>query len=877
MTAAGKPAAIKQTGVKTSLLKKSATKEKSLSPEELAEQKARLKAEQEEYERQMEEYNRQMEEYNRQVAEQEALEAKEAAERAEQERIEAEKAAAEKAEQERIAAEKAAAEKAEADRIAAEKAEAEKAEQERLAAIEKIASDAAKTAAAAEKAAALAAAKLAAAETAMAAAAEAAAAAIAAAEAAGVKPGTAAPKPSVSQETIRAAASQSSLKPAGQPTLKAAGAPPSPTQVLREKSVKATGVANKAPSTSLLRSAVASAAAKSEAKPPATKLLAAAGKAVPKKSLTPALSVAKASPKPTTKLASTASSATKLTKAASTTKLASATSSATKLTKAPNPTKLAKAAPSATKLSRASGTPSKLGGVKKAAPKAAVPAPNAEPAPVEEELAEGIEGVATPEVEPSEEELHARDAYLKALQAGADATPLWKNPMFLIACVVLLLGGGGAAYYVSSVNAAKAAYAKNVEETNRLLRQAGEINKAGADTLADVNKKNIKLECSLADAERLMGVIVDPFQKDENGVNRYGGAPEGVAQNAGLLLGIMAEKEPAIETMIFKSLEQNASKIKPSLFSWMIQRLGVAEVKNINSKLKTLSEKIAAQPKFKTKPKQLSAIWETMGLRISAKDVPVILDILKNEEIDAELVTTLSICLDNIVEMTDDPAQKAKIGDQIFDRVPEKYRKKLIMTLASACSEKALKYYKKRLEEQNNWPTEMNFVAFWGNDDLVDFAIEKHEASKDDTRMNPFAIGAISGIFRQVRDRDQATVDKLMAVLYDKLDEDSSQWQEIINKTDPDAGDFIGKDHADYQGLMDKRADLEASRRQKIGLAKSLGEMRSYPWIDTLLAKLAKDSDEDVARAAEEAQEKIKANTAQYAARKAKYERRSKK
>ena len=50
------------------------------------------------------------------------------AEKAEAERIAAEKAAAEKAEAERIAAEKAAAEKAEAERIAAEKAAAEKAE-----------------------------------------------------------------------------------------------------------------------------------------------------------------------------------------------------------------------------------------------------------------------------------------------------------------------------------------------------------------------------------------------------------------------------------------------------------------------------------------------------------------------------------------------------------------------------------------------------------------------------------------------------------------------------------------------------------------------------------------------------------------------------
>ena len=67
--------------------------------------------------------------------------ARAAAEKAEAERIAAERAAAEKAEAERIAAERAAAEKAEAERIAAERAAAEKAEAERIAAERAAAAD----------------------------------------------------------------------------------------------------------------------------------------------------------------------------------------------------------------------------------------------------------------------------------------------------------------------------------------------------------------------------------------------------------------------------------------------------------------------------------------------------------------------------------------------------------------------------------------------------------------------------------------------------------------------------------------------------------------------------------------------------------------
>ncbi len=801
LSASGKPIQAKPSLLKKPAAEEAAVEEKPLSPEEIAAEEARYQAECEEHERQMEEYNRQMEEYNNQLAEQ--------------------------AEAERLAAEKAAAEKAEAERIAAEKAAAEKAEAEEKARI----------AQAAEQAAALAAAKLAAAETAMAAAAaaQAAAEALEAAHAAGVT-------------DIRTAPAPAEVKP------KTAG-----SKLLVKK--PATSLPqSKTPSSALLRTAAASAAAKTGSKPPATKMLAAAGKTAPKVADEETPQVAK----PTTKLG--AAAAPKLTKAASTTKLESA---------APAKTKLAKAAAPKTGLSI-----NKLGGLKKAAKPAgnpAVPAPEAEAAPAgEEAVAPEVDESQAVAVEPSEEELSVRDAYLEALQLDASATPIWKKPMFLVACGALLLMGGGAAYYVSSVNATKAAYEKNVAETNKLLRQASAINKAGAETLEDVEKKGIELNCSLADAKRMMGVIVDPFQKDENGVNRYGGAPEGVAMNAGLLLGIMAEKDPAIETMIFKSLEQDARKISPTLFSWMIQRLGVANVKNINGKLKTLTEKIAAQPKFKTKPKQLAAIWEVMGLRVTAKDLPVILELLKDKEIDSELVATLAVCLDNIVEMTEDVDAKVTMGDQIFDSVPEKYRAKVMRTLAAACSPKALEYYKERLEDKNNWPRECEFIASWGNDDLVDFALELYNSSKDDTRMNPFAKGAVSITFRQVRDRDQATVDKLMAVLYDKLDEDSSQWQEIINKTDPDAAGFVGKDSPEYKTLIAKQADLEASRRQKIGLAKSLGAMRSYPWIDDLLAKLAKDADEDVVIAAEEAQESVKANSASYAARKATYERRSK-
>ena len=84
----------------------------------------------------------------------EAAKAEEARQRAEEERLAAEKAAAEKAEQERIAAEKAAAEKAERERIAAEKAAMKKAEQERIAAEEAAAEKAERERIAAEEAAA---------------------------------------------------------------------------------------------------------------------------------------------------------------------------------------------------------------------------------------------------------------------------------------------------------------------------------------------------------------------------------------------------------------------------------------------------------------------------------------------------------------------------------------------------------------------------------------------------------------------------------------------------------------------------------------------------------------------------------------------------
>lgn len=507
-----------------------------------------------------------------------------------------------------------------------------------------------------------------------------------------------------------------------------------------------------------------------------------------------------------------------------------------------------------------------LGKAGKPAAKNAAPAASA---PVAEPAADGQE---------SEEELAARDAYLAALQATAEQRPIWKSPIFLAGVGVLVVLAGGCTYWVIQDNAKKERVQKHRDYIKKLLIRAQNINQKGVETMADARAKGVDVTCSVKDAKALLEVVVDPFVKGETGKPLYGNAPEGVAQNACLLIGLAAEADDDINKLVFETLGKKCEKIKPSLFHWQIQRLAITDSKGLNAKFRKLAEEVSAKPDWKKKNEVLSYIWEAMGLRVTEKDVPEILKLLKDEKTDPQLANNLSICLDNILQMMDDPAAKAEIGDKIFDGLSEKLRRTMAPTLAKACSAKALDFYKSELKDHGTWKrgAGLTFLGYWGNDDVLDYVLTLKEEAKGNEQETRQVNEVIGTIFRQNRDRSDAEAEKLLKLYFGDVFQDTGKLQDLICKTDPDSTLYVGDGSPELEKLKEERKSLESAQQEKKRLVKSLAVLNDYKWVTNLLDRLSKDADSDIAIDAKKALEKVKENAVEAANAREQYKSREK-
>ena len=460
--------------------------------------------------------------------------------------------------------------------------------------------------------------------------------------------------------------------------------------------------------------------------------------------------------------------------------------------------------------------------------------------------------------------MHEVDAaYVEKLRNAAAKGPIWKAKLFWVGCaalvVVMCVCGALVIQHNAKLDARKAENAKIM----KILNRAREINKHNVETLADAKAKNIDVRCSKQDAGFLMEVVVNPDMQDSEGKPLFGRNPEGVSQLACMLLSIASESDPAVSQLVFNRLAKDASKIKPNTFRWLVQRLAVADIKDVNDRLHKLAESVSkkSSKKFTKRDEVLSYIWESMGLRVTEKDIPMITDLLRKPGLANVLVNTLSHCLDNIIELMDDVEKKKQVGDQIFDMVPEDKRANLMVTLAKSCSPKALAYYKQRATEPANWRTISPFFSNYGQDDIIDYLRnELLPLAGSNEREKKTVQHMINGVVCQNRDRSPEQAHKLIKLVYDKIDEDTSTWSEIIEKTDPDAATFVGEKSPDYATLMEKRKALEQCRVQKIDLIKLLSGMYDWPWVVEYLERFSNEGDALIASEAKRALERARAS-----------------
>ena len=472
-------------------------------------------------------------------------------------------------------------------------------------------------------------------------------------------------------------------------------------------------------------------------------------------------------------------------------------------------------------------------------------------------------------------------AQVQAKLAEEQKQPIWKTIPFMAGCGLLVATIGICTVMVVQKQAEDARIQAHIEYTNSLLRRAQEINMKCVETQADAAKKGVSIECSMEDAKALMEVVVDPFVLGENGKPRYGARAEGVAQNACLLLGLAAEKDTAIRDMIFDTMGKKCNVIKPTLFNWLLQRIAITDAKGVNDSLKklskTVSEKKTAKP-WTQKTQILAHIWECIGLRVTESDVKEIIDLLKDESTDAKLTTNLCICLDNILEMMDSEADKARVGDDIFNALSDKLRSNndLAGTLGRASSAAALEYYKKEIAAKGWTGVGPTLIGCWGNDDILDYVLEQKEANSGNAKVLSVINNVIGTIMKQNRPRPQEMADKLLSMCFENPYGDTSGLKAIIFKTDPDSIDYVGDSSPELPALKEKQKELENLRKQKQRVINVLATLSDHDWVVNTLKKYATDKDEDIKYEADKALERVHANGINDAQRRDEYKSRSK-
>ena len=128
-----------------------------------------------------------------------------------------------------------------------------------------------------------------------------------------------------------------------------------------------------------------------------------------------------------------------------------------------------------------------------------------------------------------------------------------------------------------------------------VLRRAIKITQEEIFTLEDAKNKGVTIVCSPEDADLLLHIILNHDEKDDNGRLCWGPDTIGTALQGCVLLGIASEQDPAICEKVFTTLAEHATKMEPRLLDELLDRLTKANIKNINSKLNALGDKLTLQ------------------------------------------------------------------------------------------------------------------------------------------------------------------------------------------------------------------------------------------------------------------------------------------
>ena len=363
-----------------------------------------------------------------------------------------------------------------------------------------------------------------------------------------------------------------------------------------------------------------------------------------------------------------------------------------------------------------------------------------------------------------------------------------------------------------------------------ILEQAIEINRKEIFTLEDAKAKGVEIKCSKEDAQLLLHIIINHDERYENGNLCWGPDSIGTARVACVMLGIAAELDSEICELVFATLTEHATKIEPKLLDELLDRITKTDIKNLNSKLNALAEKLA--------PKEhadiLTIIWSYKIRVASLEDSTAVIEFLQTEGLDKNLLTAVCAYTFEHIKNIDSAEEKAEFSKLIWDTVKGDEDRlgnpSIMRMLAYTCQPDALEYYKGKMENKDNWKKYSPFFAAWQNDDIVAYLCQlRSQCAPDDEKHAKIIDITLMRVFTQDRERSVEEAMQFLAMAYDDFFADTTALQELIEKDET----RTPEEEEEYQRL-------EKIVKQQTQVVESLGNYCKayYDWVDAVLNKI---------------------------------------
>ncbi len=340
----------------------------------------------------------------------------------------------------------------------------------------------------------------------------------------------------------------------------------------------------------------------------------------------------------------------------------------------------------------------------------------------------------------------------------------------------------------------------------------------------------MEIKCSQEDAKLLLHIIVNHDERDENGNLCRGPDTIGTARVACVMLGIAAELDPAICEMVFTTLAEHATKMEPQLLDELIDRLTKANIKNINSKLNALADKLD----IKEHADILTIIWSYKIRVASLEDSTAVIEFLQTEGLDKNLLTAVCAYTFELIKNIDSAEEKAEFSKLIWDTVKgdeDRLGNQSIMRmLAFSCTPEALEYYKGKMSDTKNWKKYAFFFGSWQNDDIAAYLCElRSQCAPNDEKYVKIIDITLMRVFTQDRERSVEEAMQFLATVYDDFFADTTALQELIEKDET----RTPEEEKEYQRL-------EKVVKRQTQVVESLGNYCKayYDWVDAVLNKI---------------------------------------